>query len=61
MAREVFVDTSGLYALADRRDPFHASAKKCATALVKSGTALVLTDYIIDEACTTGESEGGSA
>jgi predicted nucleic acid-binding protein len=52
MAREVFVDTPGLYALADRRDPFHASAKKCATALVKSGTALVLTDYIIDEACT---------
>jgi predicted nucleic acid-binding protein len=60
MAREVFVDTSGLYALADHRDPFHASAKKCATALVKSGTALVLTDYIIDEASTLARVRAGA-
>ena len=60
MAREVFIDTSGLYALADRRDPFHTSAKKCATALVKSATTLVLTDYIIDEACTLARVRAGA-
>lgn len=60
MAREVFIDTSGLYALADHRDPFHASAKKCATALIKSATTLVLTDYIIDEACTLARVRAGA-
>jgi len=60
MAREVFVDTSGLYGLADRRDPFHARAAKCVTALVKAGTVLVLTDYIIDEACTLAKARAGA-
>ena len=60
MAREVFVDTSGLYALADRRDPFHARAEKCVAALVKSGTGFVLTDYIVDEACTLAKARAGT-
>ncbi len=59
MAREVFVDSSGLYALADLRDPSHASAERCVTRLLKSGVGLVLTDYIIDEACTLAKARGG--
>jgi len=52
MAREVLVDSSGLYALADHRDPSRAAAERCIDALMRSGNGLVLTDYIIDEACT---------
>ena len=60
MAREVFVDTSGLYALADRRDPLHIRAEKCVAALVKSVSGFVLTDYIIDEACTLAKARAGA-
>jgi predicted nucleic acid-binding protein len=59
MAREVLVDTSGLYALADHRDPSRAVAEQCVTRLVKSGVGLVLTDYIIDEACTLAKARAG--
>jgi len=60
MAREAFVDSSGLYTLADRRDPSGAEAEQCVTALVKSGIGLVLTDYIIDESCTLAKARGGA-
>lgn len=59
MAREVFVDTSGLYALADHRDPARAAVERCVTGLVKSGAGLVLSDYIVDEACTLAKARGG--
>ena len=59
MAREVFVDSSGLYALADLRDPSHSPAERCVSRLLKSGVGLVLTDYIIDEACTLAKARGG--
>lgn len=59
MAREAFVDSSGLYALADRRDPSHTPAARCIAQLLKSGVGLVLTDYIIDEACTLAKARGG--
>lgn len=52
MAREVFVDTSGIYALADRRDPAHRSARKCLEQFRKEKFVLLLTDYIVDEALT---------
>src|SRR5436309_364769 len=60
MARRVFVDTSGVYALADHRDPFHVRAERCIVRLAKSGVRLVLTDYIIDEACTLAKARAGS-
>jgi uncharacterized protein len=59
MAREVFVDSSGLYALADRRDSSHARAKECVGRLLKSGAGLILTDYIVDEACTVAKARAG--
>ena len=59
MANEVFIDSSGLYALADRRDLSHARAKKCVNRLVTSGIRLVLTDYVIDESCTLAKIRAG--
>lgn len=60
MAREVFVDSSGLYALADRRDSYHAQAEERVRKLIESGARLVLTDYIVDEACTLAKVRAGS-
>ena len=59
MAREVLIDTSGLYALADRRDPSHVSAARWVARLLKTSIVLVLTDYIIDEACTLAKARAG--
>jgi predicted nucleic acid-binding protein len=59
MAREVFADTSGLYALADQADPVHGAAERCVARLVKAGVGLVLTDYIVDEACTLAKARAG--
>jgi predicted nucleic acid-binding protein len=60
VARKIFVDSSGLYALADRRDSSHVQAKERVGKLVESGTGLVLTDYIVDEACTLAKIRAGS-
>jgi len=59
MAREVFVDSSGLYALSDHRDPARAAAEKWVTKLLENNTGLVLTDYVIDEACTLAKTRAG--
>lgn len=59
MAREVLVDSSGLYALADHRDPCHPAAERCIATLLKARVGLVLTDYIIDEACTLAKARVG--
>jgi predicted nucleic acid-binding protein len=59
MANDVFVDSSGLYALADRRDSHHTQARDCVKRLLKSGRRLVLTDYIIDESCTLAKIRAG--
>lgn len=47
--RLVFLDTGGLYAWVNKNDPWHAAM--CALPH-ESGCRLVLTDYIIDEACS---------
>src|ERR671925_187308 len=60
MASDVFVDSSGLYALTDHRDSFHLAAKHCVAPLMRAGVGLVLTDYIIDEACTLAQARGGA-
>src|SRR5581483_4558774 len=60
MKREVFVDASGIYALADHGDPFRPAARRCVTSLVNAGVGLVLTDYIIDEACTLAKARAGT-
>lgn len=60
MAADLFVDTSGLYALADHRDPARANAQRYATGRATSGSRLVLTDYVLDEACTLAKARAGS-
>ena len=47
--REAFVDTSGLYALVDRKDPHHTLARDAVLRLTRHGRQLVLTDYVISE------------
>lgn len=46
---EVFVDTSGLYALVDKNDGHHSTAREIVEKLVRAGRKLILTDYIIAE------------
>ena len=60
MAADLFVDTSGLYALADHRDPVRARAQRYAAAKAASGSRFVVTDYILDEACTLAKARVGS-
>lgn len=44
-----FVDTSAIYALADRVDPNHQRAVKCFVGLLESGARLVTHNYVIIE------------
>ncbi len=60
MAADLFLDTSGLYALADHRDPSRAGTQKLIAARVSAGSRLVITDYILDEACTLAKVRAGS-
>lgn len=59
MARDVFVDTAGLYALADRKDAAHHAAATATRSLLDAGGRLILTDYIIDEAATLAKVRAG--
>ena len=47
--RFVFLDTGGLYAWVNRSDPWHAAM--CSLPM-EPACRLVLTDYIVDEACS---------
>ncbi|MEA3211735.1 MAG: uncharacterized protein QOE70_4792 [Chthoniobacter sp.] len=59
MAREVFVDSSGLYALSDHRDPARVHVERRTRELTRDGVPLVLTDYIVDEALTLAKARAG--
>jgi predicted nucleic acid-binding protein len=59
MAREVFLDTAGLYALADRRDPTRQAVIEQVQKLVAAKRAIVLTDYVIDEGATLAKARAG--
>jgi predicted nucleic acid-binding protein len=58
--RDVFVDTSGLYALVDRKDSHHVAAREAVGRIVRTGRRLVVTDYIVSEAVTLAKVRGGS-
>jgi predicted nucleic acid-binding protein len=61
MARaEVFVDTSGLYALVDKKDANHRAAKDEVGKVTRSGQRLVVTDYVIDETVTLARARSGA-
>jgi predicted nucleic acid-binding protein len=59
MAKQIFVDTSGWYALVDRRDQHHPAARKLIEEKVGAGSRLVTTDYVVDESCTLARMRGG--
>ncbi len=44
-----FIDTSALYALADRGDPNHAAARQCFAELLARGDAIVTHNYVVLE------------
>jgi predicted nucleic acid-binding protein len=59
MARnDVFVDTSGLYALVDKKDANYETAKDEVGRIARNGQKLVVTDYIVDEAVTLAKARG---
>ena len=59
MAADLFLDTSGLYALADHHDPFRERVRKVVASRVSAGSRLVITDYVLDEACTLAKARAG--
>jgi len=52
MEHEIFVDTSGLYALLVRQDDRHEVACALFDKAAKAGTRFVTTDYVLDETAT---------
>ena len=60
MARNAFVDTSGWYALIDRREAQHVHISALVRRLIERGVRLVTTDYVIDESCTLAKARAGS-
>lgn len=60
MVADLFVDTSGLYALADHNDPLRHPAQRQVAVKVAGSSRLVLTDYILDEACTLAKARAGT-
>jgi predicted nucleic acid-binding protein len=59
-SREVFVDTSGLYALVDRKDAHHATARAVVERLLRAGRRLVATDYVLAETVNLANARSGT-
>jgi len=57
---EIFVDTSGLYALVDKKDSHHPAARKVVERLVRSGRRLLATDYVVAETVNLANARSGS-
>ena len=48
----LFVDTAGWMACADGSDPTHAASRMARDKALRSGQALLTTDYVVDETLT---------
>jgi predicted nucleic acid-binding protein len=59
-SREVFLDTSGLYALIDRKDVHHPAARTVVERLLRAGRRLVATDYVLAETLNLANARSGS-
>ena len=57
---DVFVDTSGLYALVDKNDANYPAAKDEVGKVTRNGQRLVVTDYVVDEAVTLAKARSGT-
>ena len=60
MAGEIFIDTSGFYALLVRGDNRHGQALNAMRKAAKDRQRFVTTDYVLDEAATLLMARGGS-
>jgi uncharacterized protein len=61
MARnDVFVDTSGLHALVDKKDASYGAAKDEVGRVTRAGQRLVVSDYVVDEAVTLAKARSGA-
>jgi predicted nucleic acid-binding protein len=61
MARsDVFLDTSGLYAIVDKKDANYEAAKDEVGKVTRNGQRLVVSDYIVDEAVTLAKARSGA-
>jgi predicted nucleic acid-binding protein len=60
MAGEIFIDTSGFYALLIRGDDQHDNALHAMRKAAKKKQRFVTTDYVLDEAATLLMARGGS-
>ena len=58
MARDIFVDTSGFYALLVKRDDRHELASQILAESSKRRRVFVTTDYVLDEAATLLKARG---
>jgi predicted nucleic acid-binding protein len=59
VGREVFADTSALYALINRRDARHPATRTVVERLVRSGCLIVTTDYVVAETLNLANARGG--
>ncbi len=59
-SREIFVDTSGLYALVEKKDAHHAAARGVVEKMLRAGRRLVVTDYIVAEAVNLANARSGT-
>ncbi len=51
----IFVDTSAIYALLDREDRDHPKARAQWAKMLKSGTPLLTTNYVVLEVCALAQ------
>jgi len=58
MASEIFVDTSGFYALLARQDDEHAAASAILAQAREQRQVFVSTDYVLDETATLLKARG---
>lgn len=58
MKNEVFIDTSGFYALLAIDDDRHAQAKACLEKAAARRTRFLTTDYVLDETATLLKARG---
>lgn len=59
VVKEHFLDTSGLYALLDRRDAHHEPARASIVPHLEAGGRLVSSDYVVAETLNLANARGG--
>src|SRR5262245_12826068 len=58
MANEIFVDTSGFYALLVQGDDRHTAASRCLREAQRRRRRFVTSDYVLDETATLLKARG---